>query len=153
MALTTFASADELVGAASCPLGTSGWITPTQDDVIRFGDVTRARQWIHVDAERARREGPFGVPVVHGYLTLSLATWFLNELLAVEGLTVGVNYGIDRARFPAPLPVGAPVRATGKLVRAERQGDGVRTVVELVCETEGGGKPVCVADVVSLLLP
>jgi acyl dehydratase len=151
--MATFATLDEVLGAAGSDLGVTRWHTVTQEAVQHFAEATNAHEWIHVDVERARREGPFGTTVAHGYLTLSLATPFLTELLDVRGGAVGVNYGIDRARFPAPVPVGRRVRARGVLRSAERGGGGVRTVVELTFEVEGGERPPCVAEVVSLLLP
>ena len=149
-----FADRDAVVAAAPCDLGTAGWVTVDQEDVNRFADATRAHEWIHVDADRAQREGPFGTTVAHGFLTLSLATHFQTELLEVGGPVVGGNYGVDSARFPDALPVGSRVRASGRLKSATRAADGtVRIVVGLTYEREGGGKPPCVADIVSLLVP
>jgi acyl dehydratase len=135
-------------------LGSTGWQTITQADIQMFADATRAHEWIHVDAERCARESPFARTVAHGYLTLSLATAFVTELLGGEERGVlGVNYGLDRVRFPAPVPVGARVRARGTLRPAVPDGDGVRTVVELVYEVEGAERPPCAPEVVSLLVP
>jgi acyl dehydratase len=135
------------------PLGTTGWETITQADVQRFADATRAHEWIHLDPERCARESPFHVPVAHGYLTLSLATRFITELLGGVGGAVGVNYGVDRVRFPFPVPVGSAVRAHGTLLAANATDKGIRTVIELVYETEAAPRPPCIAEVVSLLVP
>lgn len=151
--MAPFRTLDELVRSTGRDLGTTGWHTITQDHVARFAEITNAREWIHVDVDRARRESPFGTTVAHGYLTLSLATPFVTELLGFGTEVVGVNYGLDRVRFPAPVPVGSRVRARGVLRDAQRQGDAVRTVVELTYESDSGGKTPCVAQVVSLIQP
>src|SRR4051794_38162478 len=100
-----FHSVDELLDAVGRDLGQTRWYTITQEHVAKFADATRAHEWIHLDVERAKREGPFGGTVAHGYLTLSLATSFITELMGLPG-AVGVNYGLNRVRFPAPVPVG-----------------------------------------------
>lgn len=153
-ALTRFSSLHELTNAAGSDLGCTGWHQVTQHDVQRFAEATSAFEWIHVDEERARQEGPFGTTVAHGYLTLSLATRFITELLdlAQAGL-VGVNYGLDRVRFPDAVPVGSRVRARGILRTVTPAGPGVRTLTALTYETDGAGKPPCVAEVLSLILP
>jgi acyl dehydratase len=148
-----FNTLDALVAAAPCELGTTDWVTVSQEDVSQFAAVTRAREWIHTNVDRAAREGPFGTTVAHGFLTLSLATHFQTELLDVPDDLVGVNYGVQRARFPAPLPVGTRVRAAGGLIESELAGTGARIVVRLVYEAEGGGKPPCVAEMISLVVP
>ncbi len=122
-------------------------------DVQNFADATNAHEWIHVDVDRARSESPFATTVAHGYPTLALATPFVMELLEVDEPVIGVNYGLDRARFPAPVPVGRRIRAHGVLKAVERKGPGVQTLVELTYETEGAEKPPCVAEVLSLTLP
>ena len=150
MDISELASLPERVGQR---LGTSRSELITQQDVQWFADATRAHEWIHVDPQRAAREGPFGTTVAHGYLTLSLATPFVTELLGVGDGVVGINYGLNRVRFPAPVPVGSRVRAHGTLRSATPDGPGMRTVIELVYEVEGGDRPPCVAEVVSVLLP
>lgn len=107
----------------------------------QFADATRAHEWIHLDVERCARESPFGTTVAHGYLTLSLATRFVTELLEGAGGTIGINYGLERVRFPAPLPVGSRVRAHGTLSAATTQDAGIHTVIELVYEAEGAQRP------------
>ena len=145
------ASVDGLVHRVGEQLGTSGWERITQEDVNAFAKATRANEWIHVDEERARA-GPFGRTVAHGYLTLSLATRFVTELLSGKEGWVGVNYGLNKVRFPAPVPVGSRVRASGQLIAATPLDEGVRTTVQLTYEVEGGTKPPCVAEVVSLVV-
>jgi acyl dehydratase len=143
----------DLVGAHDVALGTTSWRTVTRERVQRFADATDAHEWIHLDQERARRESPFGRPVAHGYLGLSLATPFLTEVLPSPPGTVGINYGLDRVRFPAVLPVGARVRARAVLRTARPKGGGVQTIVDLTYEIEGSDATPCVARVLSLLVP
>lgn len=144
-------SVDELTSRVGEQLGMSSWERITQEDVNAFAKATRATEWIHVDEERARA-GPFGTTVAHGYLTLSLATRFVTELLSGKEGWVGVNYGLNKVRFPAPVPVGSRVRASGQLIAATPAPEGVRTTVELTYEVEGGTKPPCVAEVLSLVV-
>ena len=148
--LSELASLPDRVGQ---DLGTSRWELITQQDVQGFADATRAHEWIHIDTERAARESPFRTTVAHGYLTLSLATAFVTELLGARDGVVGINYGLNRVRFPAPVPVGSRVRAHGTLRSVTPDGPGMRTVVELVYEIEGGDRPACVAEIVSVLVP
>lgn len=130
-------------------LGPSDWLTIEQDRIDTFAKATGDFQWIHVDPERAK-DGPFGRTIAHGYLTMSLVNEFLPQLLRAEGLNMGVNYGADRLRFPAPVPVGSRIRASGELVKAEPMGeDAVQTTVRVTIEVEGGDKPACVVDVIS----
>ena len=135
-------------------LGVTEWITISQEDVWKFADATRAKEWVHVDVERARRDSPFRNTVAHGYLTLGLATPFVTELVGIDPESaVGVNYGLDRVRFPEPVPVGSRVRARGRVKVVEPHGQGVRLVTNLTYEIEGVAKPACVAEVISLILP
>lgn len=129
-------------------LGYSDWHVVTQEQVDRFADATGDHQWIHVDPERARRESPFGGPIAHGYLTLSMGPVLLSQIMAVSGVTYGLNYGCNRVRFPAPVPVGARLRAGARLASVEDVPGGAQAVIELTFEVEGGAKPVCVAEVV-----
>jgi acyl dehydratase len=133
----------EKVGAH---LGYSGWRQVTQKQVNLFADATDDHQWIHVDIERANA-GPFGGPIAHGYLTLSMAPAFMNEILEVSGVAMGVNYGLNKLRFPSPVPVGSRLRAGAVLSSVEDVAGGVQVVLELTFETEGGTKPACVAEV------
>jgi len=130
------------------------WSEPvevTQEMINQFADLTGDHQWIHVDVERARK-GPFGGPIAHGYLTLALVNHFLPELMSVPSAKMGVNYGCNKVRFPAPVPVGARIRGHGEVVSAEEIRDGVQVVVRVTVEVEGGDKPACVADTVSRFL-
>jgi acyl dehydratase len=131
-------------------LGTSDWHEVTQKDIDTFADVTGDHQWIHVDVERAKQT-PFGGTIAHGYYTLSLAPRFTQEIMRLEGFVFAVNYGLNRVRFPAPLPVGDRVRMTAKLANLEDIPGGAQMTLELTFEREGGGKPVCVAETMARL--
>ncbi len=127
-------------------LGYSEWHQVTQEQVNLFADATGDHQWIHVDIERAKA-GPFGGPIAHGYLTLSLSPALLSEILEVSGISMAVNYGLNKLRFPAPVPVGSKVRAGANLDRVEDVAGGVQVTITLTFEIEGGTKPVCVAEI------
>ncbi len=126
-------------------LGYSGWREVTQEQVNLFADATGDHQWIHVDVERAKA-GPFGGPIAHGYLTLSMAPSFMNEILEVSGVAMGVNYGLNKLRFPSPVPVGSRLRAGAVLSSVEDVAGGVQVALGLTFETEGSTKPACVAE-------
>jgi len=143
-----FDSADALRDAVGRSLGPSAWLRIDQPRIDLFADATDDHQWIHVDVERAK-QGPFGAPIAHGYLTLSLVNHFLPQLLSVPTARMGVNYGCNKVRFPAPVLVGSRIRATGEIVEVEPIQDGVQVVVRVHIEIEGAGKPACVADTVS----
>jgi acyl dehydratase len=129
-------------------LGESGWLEITQERVNTFADATDDHQWIHVDPERAKA-GPFGGPIAHGYLTLGLLIPLWTEILTIDNLKMAVNYGLNKVRFPAPVPVGAKIRLVAKLASVEDvPGNGVQAVVELTVEREGGDKPAAVAEAV-----
>ena len=135
---TVFEKPADLEAAVGRALGASDWLEITQERVDQFADATGDHQWIHVDPERAKR-GPFGATIAHGYLTLSLVNLFLPQILEVRGISMGVNYGVDRVRFPAPVKVGARVRGGGELVEVEAQKDGaVQAKVRVTVEIEGG---------------
>jgi acyl dehydratase len=127
-------------------LGYSEWHEVTQEQVNLFADATGDHQWIHVDIERAK-SGPFGGPIAHGYLTLSLTPALLSEILEVSGISMAVNYGLNKLRFPAPVPVGSKVRAGANLDHVEDVAGGVQVTITLAFEIEGGTKPVCVAEI------
>jgi len=146
-----FRSADELRAAVGRDLGASDWKEITQERIDLFADATDDHQWIHVDVERAVA-GPFGAPIAHGYLTLSLVNAFLPQLLSVPTATMGVNYGCNKVRFPAPVRVGSKIRARGEIADVEPVPGGVQVVVRMTVELEGGGKPGCVAETVSRFL-
>lgn len=130
-------------------LGWSDWVTVTQQQIQLFADATGDHQWIHVDVERAKQQSPFKGPIAHGYLTIALAPALLPQIVRVEGIRMGVNYGLDKMRLPAPVPAGARVRLGAELkdVRDMPNG-GARATFGLVFEVEGGTKPVCTADAI-----
>jgi acyl dehydratase len=139
----------QLPGMVGKDLATSDWLTVDQDRIQRFAEATDDHQWIHVDPERAG-SGPFGACVAHGYLTLSLLAQFMQQTVTVDGATMGVNYGLNKVRFPAPVPVGSRLRAHIKLLAAEPvQPDGMQMTWGVTVEREGSDKPVCVAESLS----
>lgn len=148
MAATTFGSIDELRTSVGEHLGYSEWWEITQDRVNAFADATDDHQFIHVDPERAAQT-PFGGPIAHGYLTLSMAVPLVSQIVAVEGIRMAVNYGTNKVRFPAPVPVGSRLRAGAVLQSVEDVPGGVQVVLAVTFEVEGGDKPVCVAETVS----
>src|SRR3954452_15507271 len=148
---TTFSGVDDLKARVGQHLGHSDWMEVTQDRVDQFADATDDHQWIHVDPERAKA-GPFGGTIAHGYLTLSLCARFLFELCAVEQISMGINYGVNKARFPAPVRSGARVRARGELAEATEVAGGVQAVVRITVEIEGSEKPAAVIETVSRYL-
>jgi acyl dehydratase len=131
-------------------LGTSDWHEVTQKDIDTFADVTGDHQWIHVDVYRAKQT-PYGGTIAHGYYTLSLAPRFTQQIMRLEGFAFAVNYGLNRVRFPAPLPVGDRVRMSAKLADLQDIPGGAQITLELTFEREGGGKPVCVAETMARL--
>lgn len=146
-----FDSVAGVLGAVGRDLGATGWMVLTQDRINRFADATDDHQWIHVDEARAA-QGPFGGCIAHGYLTLSLASKFLPELVSYDRLKMGVNYGCERVRFPAPVRAGSRIRGHGLVVAAEEvKGGGVQVTVRVTVEIEGGDKPACVVDTISRL--
>ena len=146
-----FRSAEELEAAVGQSLGTSDWLVIEQPRIDQFADATDDHQWIHVDVEKAK-QGPFGAPIAHGYLTLSLVNAFLPQLISVPTAKMGVNYGCNKVRFPAPVPVGSKIRAQGEIAGVERVPGGVQVVVKVSVEIDGGPKPACVAETVSRFL-
>ena len=147
-----FSTPAELKAAVGEQLGVSDWLEITQDRINTFADATGDHQWIHVDPERAK-DGPFGACIAHGYLTLSLVNLFLPQIIDVQGISMGVNYGCDKVRFPATVPVGSRVRGIGELVSAEDMKGGVQSVVRVSVEVEGGDRPACVVDTISRYFP
>jgi acyl dehydratase len=127
-------------------LGTSDWLEVTQERVNTFADATGDHQWIHVDVERAKAESPFGGPIAHGYLTLSLIVPLVSETYTVSDAKMGVNYGLNKVRFPAPVPVGSKVRARVTLKEVEEVAGGLQNTFAVTIEREGGDKPVCIAE-------
>ena len=144
---TTVHDIDEFKDLAGKHLGYSDWRVIEQDRVDLFADATGDHQWIHVDPERAKA-GPFGGPIAHGYLTLSLAPVLLGEVLSVQGMKFGVNYGCNKVRFPSPVKVGAKLRLGAQVATVDEVEGGVQVTMDLAIETEGSDKPSCVAQVV-----
>ena len=144
---TTVQGIDKFHDLVGQHLGYSEWHRIDQAQINQFADATGDHQWIHVDPERAK-DGPFGTAIAHGYLTLSLAPVFLGEVLVVEGASMGVNYGCNKVRFPAPVPVDSNLRLGVTVAGAEDVKGGVQVVLDVTFETEGSTKPSCVAEVV-----
>jgi len=137
---------DELKAMAGTDLGHTGWLEITQDRVNAFADATSDHQWIHVDRAKAAA-GPFGGTIAHGYLTLSLVIPLFGELASVEGVSMGINYGLNKVRFPAPVPVGSKIRLAAQMGAVEDAGvNAVQAVVDFTIEVEGSDKPACVAQ-------
>ena len=143
-----FSSAQQLFEAQGKDLGCTDWLTIDQARIDLFAEATGDHQWIHVDPVRAA-SGPFGACIAHGYLTQSLANLFMPQLMRLENMAMGVNYGSDRVRFPGVVRVGARVRGRGDVLRAERLGDAVQMVVRITVEIEGEDRPGCVVDTIS----
>jgi acyl dehydratase len=148
---TVFANPDELLEAVGRDLGASEWITIEQDRIDQFAEATGDHQWIHVDPVAAA-DGPFGATIAHGYLTLALTNQFLPEIMRVDGVSMGVNYGTNKVRFPQPVTVGSRLRASATITEAEEIKGGVQVVVTIAVEIEGQAKPACVVESVSRFL-
>jgi acyl dehydratase len=146
MARVVFGNLEDLAGKAGEEIVVSDWLEVTQKRIDQFADATGDHQWIHVDVERARRESPFGAPIAHGFLTMSLLSHFLNESLQFGNSKMGVNYGFNRLRFTAPVKVGSRLRARFKLKEFQRIEGGVQMVWDIVMECEGETKPALVAE-------
>jgi acyl dehydratase len=143
--MRVFTGADELLAAAGEQLGTSDWMTIDQQRVNAFADATEDHQWIHIDPQRAAT-GPFGTTIAHGFLTLSLLPYLIFQTYRVEGAAMIINYGLNKVRFPAPVPVGSTVRAEVVLAEATEVTGGLQLVLRATMQIEGGAKPGCVAD-------
>lgn len=143
---TTVTSVAELTALTGTHLGYSAWREVTQKQVNTFADATDDHQWIHLDAERAA-SGPFGATIAHGFLTLSLLVPMWSEILHFEGVRLGVNYGLNKVRFPSPVPVGSRIRTGATLVSVETAADGsLQIVVDFIVERDGSEKPCCIAQ-------
>ena len=149
---TVFKSPNDLAAAVGTRLGESEWLQIDQERVNLFADATGDHQWIHVDPERAK-DGPFGATIAHGYLTMSLVNMFLPQIVDVQGISMGVNYGADKMRFPNAVKVGAKVRGVGELVNVEEVKGGVQATVRVTVEIEGEDRPGCVVDTISRYYP
>ena len=148
MAATVITGPDDLRARLGQHLGFSDWLDVDQSRVILFADATGDHQWIHIDAERATK-GPFGAPIAHGYLTLSLSNLFLPQIVEVRGFSAGVNYGVDKVRFPSPVKVGSRVRGGAELTAVGEVNGGLQTTMVITIEIEGGSKPACVIESLS----
>ena len=144
-----FASPDAVVDAVGTALGPGEWFTIDQARIDAFADATDDHQWIHVDPERAAN-GPFGATIAHGFLSLSLLPSFLRQIYTVQGLRMGVNYGLNKVRFPAPVKVGAQLRAGAELVSAEPTERGLLSTIKVTVEAKDVPAPVCVAEFLTL---
>ena len=143
--MLTLTGMDEIKAYEGKELGVSDWQLVTQEKIDQFAEVTGDDQWIHIDVERAKQT-PFGGTIAHGYYTLSLGPRFTYDMFTLEGFAFAINYGLNRVRFPAPMPVGGKVRMRAKLAAVEEIPGGAQLVTELTFEREGGEKPVCVAE-------
>ena len=148
MALNTFTGIAEVKAAEGRHLGYSEWLLIEQDRIDKFAEATGDYQWIHVDAERAK-DGPFGATIAHGYLTLSLASFFLPQIATYEGFSMAINYGVDKVRFINPVKCGARIRAGAEMQSVTDVGGGVQTKVLITIEFEGEDKPACVIESLS----
>ncbi len=137
--------------ALNSHLGYSGWHLVTQHQIDQFADATGDHQWIHVDAQRAA-EGPYGSTIAHGYLTLSLIPILVKQIYAVSGLSMQVNYGLEKVRFPAPVPVDSRIRAGAEFVAFDVSDGRGKATVRVTVEVDGGDRPVCIADTVALMV-
>ena len=147
--MTTIIDGPDAVRAAEgTHLGFSDWLTIEQDRVNMFADATGDHQWIHVDPERAK-DGPFGAAIAHGYLTMSLSNYFLPQIIETKGFSAGINYGVDKVRFPSPVKVGDRIRAGAELVDVTDVNGGLQTLVRITIEIEGSDRPACVIDSLS----
>lgn len=145
-----FASLDELRAAVGTEVGPGPWMNVTQERIDKFADATGDHQWIHVDPNRAA-SGPFGGTIAHGFLSLSLIPALTDGLTTVGGVTMGVNYGLNKVRFPAPVPVGSRVRGRVELLSVDDVPGGLQLTSRVTVERDGGDKPVCVAETVTRL--
>ena len=148
---TVFPNVDALKDATGTSLGHTDWLTVDQDRINLFADATGDHQWIHVDVDKAKA-GPFGAPIAHGYLTLSLTNLFLPQLISVENISMGINYGVNKVRFPNPVRVGSRVRGTATIGDVEEVAGGVQVIIHITVEIDGEAKPACVVENVTRYL-
>ena len=149
---TLFDNPAALLDAVGQHLGYSDWETISQQRINQFADATGDHQWIHVNPEKAA-EGPFGTTIAHGYLTMSMANLFLPQIMQVDNTSMGVNYGCEKVRFPAAVPVGSRIRGGGEIISAEEVKGSVQVVVRMTIEIESGERPACVLDTISRFFP
>ncbi|WP_062267067.1 MaoC family dehydratase [Endozoicomonas arenosclerae] len=151
-ATTVFKSPLDMKDKVGEVLGTSDWLKIDQERINLFAEATGDHQWIHVDPVKAK-DGPFGACIAHGYLTLSLVNLFLPDIVDVQGIKMGVNYGCDKVRFPNTVKVGSRVRGVGELVQVEEVKGGIQSTVRVTVEVEGEDRPACVVDTISRYYP
>lgn len=149
---TTFTTPDALLDAVGTDLGRTDWVTITQERIDQFADATGDRQWIHVDPQRAAAESPYGSTIAHGYLTLAMTNQLLPELLEVQGTSMGVNYGVDKVRFPSAVPAGSAVRAHAVIAAASEVPGGVQVTITITVEVRDADRPACVVQSISRFL-
>lgn len=149
---TVFETPTELKAAVGKHLGYSDWLEISQDRIDRFADATGDHQWIHVDPERAK-QGPFGATIAHGYLTQSLVNHFLPQIIEVRGISMGINYGADRLRFPAPVPVNSRIRGGAELLEVQEVKGTIQAKIRVTIEIQGSERPACVIDTISRYYP
>jgi acyl dehydratase len=143
----------ELENYAGQEIGTSEWVTIDQDRVNKFADATGDHQWIHIDVERAKRELPTKGTIAHGYLTVSLIPWLGAQIMRVDGVTRGINYGSNKVRFTNMVPVGSKVRAKLKILNVDAKAGGKQIVSEYTIEIQGQDRPACVAETIGIVYP
>jgi acyl dehydratase len=148
---TVFKDPDAVKNAVGTHLGYSEWQVVDQDRINRFADATGDHQWIHVDEEKAK-DGPFGATIAHGYLTLSMTNLFLPELITVANMSMGINYGVNKVRFPTPVKAGSRIRAGAEITECEDIPGGVQAIIKMTVELEGSEKPACVVENVTRYL-
>jgi len=148
MAKTVIKGVDELKTMTGKELGVSEWLEVTQEAINLFAEATHDHQWIHIDVERCKKESPWGQTIGHGYYTLSLAPYLLGQIVEVEGVQMGINYGINKLRFPTPVKVGSRVRARAEIADVSDVANGAQATIRMTFEVEGEEKPACVAEVV-----
>lgn len=148
---TVFAAPKDLLDSVGAELGHSDWFEITQERINQFAEATGDYQWIHIDEEQAK-QGPFGATIAHGYLTLSLTNMFLPEIISVENISMGINYGVNKVRFPAPVPSGSKVRFSAVLQDVAEIPGGVQAIIVITVEVEGSDKPCCVVESVTRYL-
>lgn len=148
---TVFEAPKDLLDSVGAELGQSDWFEITQERINQFAEATGDYQWIHIDEEQAK-QGPFGATIAHGYLTLSLTNMFLPEIISVENISMGINYGVNKVRFPAPVPSGSRVRFSAVLQDVTEIPGGVQAIIVITVEVEGSEKPCCVVESVTRYL-
>ena len=148
---TVFEAPKDLLDSVGAELGHSDWFEITQERINQFAEATGDYQWIHIDEEQAK-QGPFGATIAHGYLTLSLTNMFLPEIISVENISMGINYGVNKVRFPAPVPSGSRVRFSAVLQDVAEIPGGVQAIIVITVEVEGSEKPCCVVESVTRYL-